>query len=62
MCTFSVSSAVQMTMITLGDYVDSTYSIAVTCTIIPESMADVCVVSAISDNTNITGNYYNFMI
>ena len=58
---FPVSSSVTdapVTMITPEDDTNETYSITVSCTIHPDSDADMCEVRAIANGQALTGNEY----
>ena len=56
----SVTDAV--TVITPEDATNTTYSITVTCTINPDSDADMCEVMAIINGQTLTGNEYENII
>ena len=56
---FTVSTSVsdaQVIMITPEDAINSTYSIAVSCAINPDSTADMCEVIATANDQTLTGN------
>ena len=57
---FPVASSVTDTQVTVSNpnVTSSAHSITVTCTIHPESNADVCVVMAVANNQVITSNEY----